>query len=76
VLFIVGGLLIGLYLGRVGVGSVFGAAGSLVLILLWIFYSAQIFLFGAEFTQVRARSQGRDIEPGKHTVRRQALGTM
>jgi membrane protein len=73
VLFVVGGFLIGLYFGRVGVGSVFGAAGSLVLILLWIFYSAQIFLFGAEFTQVRARSRGRDIEPGKHTVRRQTL---
>jgi membrane protein len=75
VLFVAGGFFMGLYFGRVRVGSVFGAGGSLVLILLWIFYSAQIFLFGAEFTQVRARSRGRDIEPGKHTVRRRALGT-
>ncbi len=54
VLFNVGKLLIGLYLGRSAVASAYGAAGSLVVTLLWIYYSAQIVLFGAEFTQVRA----------------------
>ncbi len=54
VLFNVGKLLIGLYLGRSAVASAYGAAGSLVVTLLWVYYSAQIVLFGAEFTQVRA----------------------
>ncbi|MEJ2672275.1 MAG: YihY/virulence factor BrkB family protein [Deltaproteobacteria bacterium] len=49
---------LGLYLGRSSVGSAYGAAGSLVVILLWIYYSAQIFLLGAEFTQVYARTYG------------------
>jgi len=57
-LFSIGRLLIGLYLGFSSAGSAFGAAGSLVVVLLWIFYSAQIFFFGAEFTQVFARSRG------------------
>jgi membrane protein len=55
VLFSVGKLLIGLYLGKASVGSPYGAAGSLVVVLVWIYYSAQIFLFGAEFTHVYAR---------------------
>lgn len=62
-LFVVGEFLIGLYLGRTGVGSAYGAAGSLVLILLWIYYSAQILFFGAEFTQVYARKFGSWIVP-------------
>ncbi len=49
-LFTVGKYLIGLYIGRSGTSSVFGAAGSLVVMLLWVYYSAQIFLLGAEFT--------------------------
>lgn len=49
-LFITGKFLIGLYLGRSGISSRFGAAGSLVVVLLWVYYSAQVFLFGAEFT--------------------------
>jgi membrane protein len=60
-LFSIGKYLIGLYLGSSGVSSSYGAAGSLVIILLWIFYSAQIFLFGAEFTQVYARRHGSKI---------------
>jgi membrane protein len=54
---------IGLYLGNSAVGSSFGAAGSLVLLLLWIYYSAQILLFGAEFTQVYANKYGSKIVP-------------
>lgn len=55
-LFTVGKALIGLYIGRSGVASVYGAAASLVVFLLWVYYSAQIFLLGAEFTRVCARS--------------------
>jgi membrane protein len=54
ILFLIGTYLIGFYLGRAGPGSVFGAAGSLVVLLLWIYYSAQIFFFGALFTYVFA----------------------
>lgn len=62
-LFSLGKFLIGLYLGNSTVGSSFGAAGSLVLLLLWIYYSAQILLFGAEFTQVYANKFGSKILP-------------
>ena len=57
-LFTVGKLLIGLYIGKSGVASVFGAAGSLVVLLLWVYYSAQIFLLGAEYTWVYAHELG------------------
>ncbi len=57
-LFNVGILLIGLYLGRTSVGSTFGAAGSFVVMLVWIYYSTQIVLLGAEFTQVYASKFG------------------
>ncbi|HEX2908604.1 MAG TPA: YihY/virulence factor BrkB family protein [Phototrophicaceae bacterium] len=57
-LFTIGKTLIGLYLGNSGVTSTYGAAGSLVIVLLWVYYSAQILLFGAEFTQVYARKYG------------------
>lgn len=58
VLFGVGKALIGLYLGASGVASAYGAAGSLVLVLLWVYYSAQAFLLGAEFTWVYANARG------------------
>jgi membrane protein len=58
VLFTIGKYLIGLYLGKAGVSSGFGAAGSLVVLLVWVFYSAQIFLLGAEFTWIYAHSHG------------------
>jgi len=63
VLFSLGKFLIGLYLGNSAVASSFGAAGSLVLLLIWIYYSAQILLFGAEFTQVYANQFGSKIIP-------------
>ena len=63
VLFEVGKFLIGLYLGRSGVASAYGAAGSLVVLLVWLYYSAQIFLFGAEFTKIHARRSGSKIIP-------------
>ena len=55
---IAGKLLIGLYIGRSGVSTLFGAAASLVVVLLWVYYSAQIFLFGAEFTWVYSHRFG------------------
>jgi len=55
VLFEIGKFLVGLYLGKSGVASGFGAAGSLVVLLIWVYYSAQIFLLGAEFTWVNAQ---------------------
>lgn len=58
VLFNISKFLIGLYLGHSSLSSTYGAAGSLVLILLWVYYAAQIFLFGAEFTQVYTRKSG------------------
>jgi membrane protein len=58
VLFTLGKYLIGLYLGRAGVSSGFGAAGSLVVILAWVYYASQIFLLGAEFTWVYAHRHG------------------
>jgi hypothetical protein len=67
-LFAVGKLLIGLYLGYASVGSTFGAAGSLLVFLVWVYYSAQILFFGAEFTQVYARRYGSRIVPAEGAV--------
>lgn len=58
VLFVLGQWLLGFYLSHGGVGSAYGAAGSLVVLLVWIYYSAQILFFGAELTQVWARRYG------------------
>ena len=57
-LFTVGKFAIGMYLGKAGVQSGFGAAGSIVVLLVWVFYSSQIFLLGAEFTWLYAHNQG------------------
>lgn len=57
-LFTIGKLLIGFYLGRTSIGSAFGAAGSLAVLLVWVYYSAQIFLLGAEFTWVYTHRHG------------------
>ena len=65
-LFTIGKFLIGLYLGQGSLGSAYGAAGSLIVFLAWVFYSAQILLFGAEFTQVYARKYGQKIRPDSH----------
>ncbi len=68
-LFSIGKLGIGLYLGNASFGSTYGAAGALVVLIVWVYYSAQILFFGAEFTQVLARYRGEDIEPDEHAVR-------
>jgi membrane protein len=69
-LFWIGGQLIGLYLTRSGATSVYGAAGSLVAFLIWIFYSAMVFLFGAKFAQVYAKMYGVPIQPDPNMVLR------
>jgi membrane protein len=69
VLFAIGKFAIGLYLGRSGTTSVYGAAGSFVVMLLWLYYSALILFFGAELTKVYVESRGRRIEPDEHAVR-------
>jgi membrane protein len=63
VLFTIGQQLIGLYLGQSSVASSYGAAGSVMILLLWVYYSCQILLFGAEFTRVYARREGRKPRP-------------
>lgn len=63
--FTIGKLLIGLYLGRSAVASAYGAAGSLVVIVIWVYYSAQILLFGAEFTKVWTKRRGSGFVPEK-----------
>jgi membrane protein len=63
-LFTLGKQLIGLYLGKVSIGSPYGAAGSLVVILVWVYYSAQLFFLGAEFTKVYAQTCG-SFRPNK-----------
>lgn len=65
-LFEIGKFLIGLYLGKTGVASGFGAAGSLVLLLVWVYFSAQIFLLGAEFTWVYSHEYGSQASQGAH----------
>ncbi len=67
-LFTIGKFLLGLYLGRSGIATAYGAAGSLVLILAWVYYSAQILFFGAEFTQVYANQYGSHIKPDKDAI--------
>ncbi|MHB1131804.1 MAG: YihY/virulence factor BrkB family protein [Chloroflexota bacterium] len=62
-LFVIGKELIGLYLSRAGVGSIYGAAGSLVVVLVWVYYAAQILLLGAEFTHVYAHTYGSRVVP-------------
>jgi membrane protein len=76
-LFEVGKFVIGLYLGKSGIESGFGAASSVVLLLVWVYYSAQVFLLGAEFTWVYAHHHGSkvgesDSEPAPLVPRRSA----
>ncbi|HEV7517055.1 MAG TPA: YihY/virulence factor BrkB family protein, partial [Thermoanaerobaculia bacterium] len=68
-LFTVGKTLIGLYLGKSSVASAYGAAGSFVVLLLWVYYSSQILFFGAELTQVYAKRYGQEIAPDRHAIR-------
>jgi membrane protein len=60
---------LGLYLGRASIASPYGAAGSLIVLVVWVYYAAQILLMGAEFTQVYARRYGHEIEPSDHATR-------
>jgi membrane protein len=69
ILFGVGKWLLGFYLGSGAAGSAYGAASSLITLLLWVYYSSQILLFGAEFTQVYAARAGRELTPDEHAVR-------
>ena len=69
ILFGIGKWLLGLYLGSGAAGSAYGPASSLITLLLWIYYSSQILLFGAEFTQVYAARAGREVEPDEYAVR-------
>ena len=62
-LFTAGKFALGAYIGRAAVGSAYGAAGSLAIVLIWVYYSAQILLFGAELTQVYARQRGSWVSP-------------
>lgn len=69
ILFVIGKFAIGLYLGQSNVASTYGAAGSLALLLLWVYYSALIIFIGAEFTQIWARYSGSQIMPDANAVR-------
>jgi membrane protein len=69
VLFALGKFVLGLYLGSGAAGSACGAASSLITLLLWIYYSAQILLFGAEFTQIYANTYGTRVQPMEHAVK-------
>ena len=69
VLFGLGKWLLGFYLGSGAAASAYGAASSLVTLLLWVYYSSQILLFGAEFTQVYAARAGRELKPSEYAVR-------
>jgi membrane protein len=69
VLFVIGKFVLGLYLGSGTAGSAYGAASSLITLLLWVFYAAQIVLFGAEFTQVYANAYGSHVEPEAYAVK-------
>ncbi|MBV9008054.1 MAG: YihY/virulence factor BrkB family protein [Verrucomicrobia bacterium] len=69
ILFAIGKWALGLYLGSGSAASAYGAASSLITLLLWVYYSAQILLFGAEFTQVYATEVGRGAPPDEHAVR-------
>lgn len=67
-LFMLGKFAIGFYLGKSNISSSYGAAGSLVIILLWVYYSATILYFGAAFTKVYAQYTGRHIYPNSYAV--------
>jgi len=69
ILFGIGKWLLGLYLGSGAAGSAYGPASSLITLLLWIYYSSQILLFGAEFTQVYVARAGREVKPDEYAVR-------
>jgi len=61
-LFTIGKELIGIYLGKASFGSTYGAAGSLVIVLVWVYYSSQLFFFGAEFTKIYTKTFGSRLD--------------
>ena len=69
IFFAIGKWALGLYLGSGSAASAYGAASSLITLLLWVYYSSQILLFGAEFTQVYANRAGHEIKPAEHAIR-------
>ena len=68
ILFSIGRWAIGLYLGQSSIGSAYGAAGSLVALLVWVYYAALVVFLGAELTQVLARRRGTRVEPEAHAI--------
>lgn len=68
-LFTIGKTLIGIYLGKASFGSTYGAAGSLVIVLVWVYYSAQIYFFGTEFTRVYAMERG-SLQPKPYATQK------
>jgi membrane protein len=68
ILFLLGKFAIGAYLSKSDIASTYGAAGSIVLILIWVYYSAIILYFGAEFTKVYTRLNGKKIIPNNYAV--------
>jgi membrane protein len=70
ILFSLGKSLIGIYFGQVAVGSAYGAAGSFVVLLIWIYYSALVCFLGAEFTQVYARRYDGRVQPANHAEKK------
>lgn len=68
-LFMIGKYLFGFYIGNTSLGTAYGAAGSLVFLLVWVYYSAMILLFGVEFIEVYTRSRGRAIKPVSSSVK-------
>jgi len=68
-LFMIGKFAIGYYLGNSSIGSVYGGAGSIILILVWVYYSAIILYFGAEFTKVYAITHGKNIQPNSYSIK-------
>lgn len=72
VLFSIGKFVIGLYIGRSSIASSYGAAGSIVVLLVWVYYSAQVILLGAEFTRVYAEYRGGAPPPPNHLAKRDA----
>jgi membrane protein len=71
-LFTIGKFLLGLYLGKASVGSAYGAAGSLVAVIVWVYYSAQIFFFGAEFTRVYSDAHAHPNQPTRRPQQQSA----
>lgn len=68
-LFVLGKFVISFYLAKSAIASSFGAAGALILLLLWVYYSSQILFFGAEFTKVQASTRGPGIPPKKYAIK-------